>query len=116
MYGLDLSNRFHRVFSITSDKFGIDPLRDKLIPYIVAITEYKNHEVLQDERGSPDLISFREYNSEDFWWHILTYNGICSYRDLVEGTTIKIPNFGALVAITNDVVSDDPNSTHIVEL
>ena len=111
MYELDLNRKFYRVFAVVAYKHGIDPLQDKVVPALLAIDSYDTHEVTQDERGSPDLISLRHYDSEDFSWHILAYNGICSYRDVVEGTTLKIPNLGDIVAITNDYTSDNPNQT-----
>ena len=118
MYSIDLDNRFYRVFATTIDKHGIDPLLDRVAPKLREITVYKTHDVTQDERGSPDLISLREYGSEDFWWHILAYNGICSYRDVVEGITLKIPNLGDVVAITNDNTSDNPdqNAENIITI
>lgn len=116
MYEINLENRYFRVLSIVSDTYGIDPLLDRIVPQILKISSYRNHEVVQDERGAPDLISFREYGTEDFWWHILAYNGICRYNDLVEGNTIKIPDMGAIIAITNDTVSDVPiDNNHIVQ-
>ena len=102
MYEFNASNRFHRVYAITTDKYGIDPLCDKVTPKLLLIQNYTNHEVTQDERGAPDLISLREYDTEDFWWHIMTYNGICRFRDIIEGKTLKIPTLGAIVSITND--------------
>ena len=112
MYELNTENRFHRVFAIVTDKFGIDPLLDKVTPSLLAITSFINHDISQDERGSPDLISLREYGSEDFWWHIMAYNGICRFRDIVEGQTIKIPLLGAIVSLTNDA-SVESSSTGI---
>ncbi len=106
MYELNLSNRFYRVLAITTDQYGIDPLLDKITPKILKIPTYYNHDVSQDERGSPDLISFREYGVEDYWWHLMTYNGICRVKDIVEGVTLRIPDYGSLVSITNDTVSD----------
>ena len=108
-YELELDKKFYRVFSVITDKHGIDPLQDRVVPAILSITSYTVHEVTQDERGSPDLISLREYGTEDFWWHILTYNGICSYKDITEGVSLKIPQFGALIAATNDSTSDRAN-------
>ena len=102
MYELNTENRFHRVFAVVSDQYGIDPLLDKVTPKLLGITAYTNHEVRQDERGAPDLISLNEYGTEDFWWHIMTYNGICRFRDIVEGQTLKIPSLGAIVSLTND--------------
>ena len=108
MYDLNMNNKFYRVFAITVDKYGIDPLQDKMTGKIAAISTYTNHEVKQDERGAPDLISEREYNTEDFWWHIMTYNGICRFRDIVEGMTLKIPELGQIVNITNDTLTNAP--------
>lgn len=117
MYTIDLDNRFYRVFSSTMDKLGIDPMLDRVVPHLRNIEVYTNHSVTQDERGSPDLISFRQYGTEDFWWHILAFNGICSYRDIVEGLTLKIPDIGAIVSITNDNTTDIvENSDHIISL
>ena len=109
MYNLNLNNKFHRVFAITVDKHGIDPLLDKVVPRLRSITSYTNYEVKQDERGAPDLISFRAYGTEDFWWHIMAYNGICRFRDIVQGTTLKIPTLGALITITHDATSEKAN-------
>lgn len=119
MYELSLDNKFYRAYAIVVDKYGIDPLQDKIVPSIMKINVYKNHEVTQDERGSPDLISMREYGTEDFWWHILTFNGICRFRDVVEGMTLRIPAMGALVSLTNDAVSDraNPNrGTNLIQI
>jgi hypothetical protein len=111
MYKIDMDNRFYRVFSITVDDYGIDPYLDKIVPKLQDIIAFTRHEVTQDERGAPDLISFREYESEEYWWHIMAYNGICRFRSIVEGMTIKIPDIGALIAITNDTVTDVPPAT-----
>lgn len=110
MYNINFNNKFFRTYAITTDAYGIDPLLDRIVPKLLQVTLYTNHEVLQDERGAADLISLREYNSEDFWWHILAYNGICRFRDIVEGMTLKIPDFGAIVAITNNVVVNEQTS------
>lgn len=112
MYEVDTENKFHRVFAITVDKYGIDPLLDKIAPKLQYITAYSNHTVRQEERGSPDLISFREYETEDYWWHIMSYNGICRFRDIVEGMTLKIPNLGAIISLTNDSLSELPQDSN----
>ena len=104
MYSVDWNNKFFRAYAVTTDKLGIDPLLDKIVPSILKIKYYTNHEVTQEERGAADLISLREYGSEDFWWHIMTYNGICRFRDIVEGLTLKIPDIGAITAVTNQIL------------
>jgi hypothetical protein len=105
----DLTSKYQRVFAVTPDKYGVDALRDKLIPYINNIKNYTMHRILQDERGAPDLISEREYNSDEFWWIIMAYNGISSYRKLVEGMTIRIPSLTEVVSIVTEN-SIRPNS------
>lgn len=92
-------SKYLRVFSVEVDEFGIDPIRDKLVPEIAKIKSYTVHEVTQDERGAPDLISLREYGTDEFWWMILAYNGIGSFKKIVEGTRIRIPSQTALIAL-----------------
>lgn len=105
----DLNSKYQRVHSVTSDKFGVDPLRDRLIPLINRIQSYDTHQIQQDERGAPDLIAERRYGSDEFWWIILAFNGISSYRKLVEGMTIRIPNISNVVSIVTEN-SIRPNS------
>lgn len=95
----DLTSKTLRVFNVTIDKYGIDPLLDKAIPEILKITNYKVHDITQDERGSPDLISLREYGTEDYWWVIMAYNGVGSYKTIIEGLSLKIPLFSQVVSV-----------------
>jgi hypothetical protein len=95
----DMTSKYQRVFSVISDVYGIDPIRDTLIPEIMKITKFSLHDVTQDERGSPDLISIREYGEDSMWWMLLAYNGIGSYKQIVEGLSLKIPDFASLIAI-----------------
>lgn len=115
-YVVDFNNRFFRIYSVTVDKYGIDPLRDKIVPKLNEVTSYSNHAVTQEERGAPDLISFREYGSEDYWWHIMAYNGICRFRDIVEGMTLRIPTLGSIVAVTNEVQLAQPSGSNIATI
>lgn len=110
-YNVNFNNKFFRIYTVTIDKYGIDPLLDKLIPRLMDIRAYSNHAVVMDERGAPDLISLREYGSEDYWWHIMAFNGVCRFRDLVEGITLKIPDLGSLIAVTNDVLLSNNNAS-----
>lgn len=95
----DIASKYQRFFSIKSDAYGIDPLLDRLVPLIQAIQAYSIHEILQDERASPDLISINAYGSDEFWWMIMAYNGVGSYTALTEGRTIKIPDYASLISI-----------------
>lgn len=98
----NLASKYQRLFAIVSDRYGVDPLRDRIIPEINKIPTYSLHEVLQEERGAPDLISLREYNTDEFWWILLAYNGISSYRTLVEGKVIKIPDMGSIISVVTE--------------
>lgn len=98
----NFTSKYQRVFAIQSDRYGVDPLRDRLIPLINKIQNYTLHAITQDERAAPDLISIREYNTDEFWWIILAFNGISSYRNLVEGSNLKIPNMSEVVTIVTE--------------
>ena len=93
-----LDSKYNRVYAITPDAYGVDPLLDKVVPSIQQITTHSLHEITADERGAPDLISLNVYGSIDYWWIILCYNGIGSYRTLTEGTTLKIPDLSSVIA------------------
>lgn len=108
-YQVNYNSRFFRVHAIITDAYGIDPLKDVVVPKLLKITSYRNHSVTVAERGAPDAISYNEYGTEDYWWHIMAYNGICRYSDIVEGTTVKIPDLGSIITVTNDALS--PSST-----
>ncbi len=96
-----LSSKYQRVYSVIFDSYGIDPILDTLVPEILKIQTYTFHTVVQDERGAPDLISLREYGTDELWWMMLAYNGIGSYKDIVEGTVLMIPNYAALIRVTS---------------
>ena len=94
---------FLRGEAVVYDKHGIDPLLDKIVPKLRSITRFSYHEVQHSEKGAPDLISFSVYGREDFWWHIMAYNGICRWSSIVEGMILKIPEFGSIIDINNRV-------------
>jgi len=46
-----------------------------------------------DEVGQPDLISYRIYNTEKYWWIICLVNQIQNpFVDMTEGSIIQLPN------------------------
>lgn len=97
-----LDSNYDRWFSVTPDQYGIDPLKDRVIPLLSQVTTYTPHIVSQSERGSPDLIALRRYGTEKLWWIILAYNGIASYKDIIEGITLKIPSLNSVVAVMTE--------------
>jgi len=108
-YVVNYNNKFFRVHAVTVDKWGIDPLMDQVIPRLMQIPTYTNHAVTADERGAPDLISLREYSTEDYWWHIMAYNGIGRYQSIVEGMTLRIPELSSIISVTNDASLSNRN-------
>lgn len=103
----DFSSKYLRFYAVTSDVYGIDPLLDKVVPELMKISVYSTHEVTQDERGAPDLISLREYGTDELWWIVMQYNGIGSYKRIVEGITLKIPQHASVIsAITHNTIRE----------
>lgn len=98
----NFDNRFLRAYSCRIDPLGIDPLQDVIAQKVLTINEYTTHTVTQDERAAPDLISWREYKTTDFWWHIIAYNELISYREIVEGLVLRIPKMANIIALTTD--------------
>ena len=96
---MDLSSKHLRSYGLTTDRFGVDPLLDKVVPRLLGIQTFTTYVVRQDERAAPDMISFRNYGIQDLWWHILLYNGISIYKDIVEGLVLKIPEYASIISI-----------------
>lgn len=113
MMALDTDNRYLRAYALQTDQWGVDPLQDKLAFKISQIKSFSYHTVTQDERGAPDLISYREYGFHDLWWHILTFNRVFSYRQVVEGMVLKIPSIADIQSLTTDAVMRQGQATTI---
>lgn len=112
-----LDSKYARLYSVKQDQYGIDPLGDKTLPKLLQIQTYRNHIVTQDERGSPDLIALREYGNQQLWWIIMGYNGIASYKDIVEGTNLRIPTYGSVVTvITENAVSGGNRPQRVITI
>lgn len=105
MLHADLSSRFLRAYSVVTDAYGCDPLRNEFIKRLLKIERYTTYEVTQADRGAPDLVSFNVYGEEDLWWHIMAYNAIVSYKEIVEGMTLKIPDYASIISLmgTTDI-------------
>lgn len=46
----------------------------------------------------PDLLSWDIYNSVDYWWVLLLYNGINRVKDLTIGKVISYPSLDSLAS------------------
>jgi len=111
-----MDSKFKRVFSIGVDEYGIDPLLDKTLPLIAKIQTYKNHVVTDEEAGAPDLISMREYQTEDLWWVIMAYNGIFAYNDIVKGVNLKIPLITDITSIITAAAIRPNTTTRVITI
>ena len=49
------------------------------------------------EEYRPDLTSYRAYNTVDYWWLIMEFNGIFDIYDYKSGTNIRIPGVDKLI-------------------
>ena len=101
----EFNNRLLRAFACKVDSLGVDPLQDAIALRLLGITAFSTHQVTQDERAAPDLISFREYGTTNYWWHIIAYNQLISFREIVEGVVLKIPSQTEILSITTDVAT-----------
>ena len=98
---MNFDSKYLRAFSIVSDEYGEDPLLDRVLNKLDTIVAYTTHRVSQEERGSPDLIASNSYGEgrENLYWVILAFNGIYSYKDILEGTNLKIPDYQSVIAL-----------------
>lgn len=93
--------------SITTDRYGIDPLLDKSVYYLSQIKSFKQHTVAQQERGRPDYISWINYRTVELWWVILEYNKMTSYLQIIEGIIIRIPDYSEVISILNQTTINE---------
>lgn len=68
-----------------------DPLTSSFLLEINDLPEQGNYKVrTEDER--PENISFYIFGDAQFWWILLVYNNILSYRDLASGQVLRFPS------------------------
>lgn len=103
-------SRYNREYAIVTDEYGIDPLEDNMYSRVQSIVLYSMYEVQQHERMAIDLISINAYGTDEFWWHIMAYNGITRVAQIVEGLNLRIPNKSDLVAMTSDISASNGKS------
>lgn len=78
--------------SVVVDIHGIDPLLDKAYPNILKVEDFEYHQISEEEEERPDLISYRNFGSVDYWWVLLVYNKMTRVENLKKGLIIKIPS------------------------
>jgi len=70
----------------------VDPLQHTLGLFRMN-RPYQLHVVTAEEEGRPDLISYRYYDTVEYWWLICVANDIqCPFLELYAGRELKIPS------------------------
>ena len=65
--------------SMTKDGFDFGPERILVVRAI--------------DVGRPDVLSYRAYGTQNYWWFLMWYNNITDiWNDLVEGLILKYPD------------------------
>ncbi len=50
------------------------------------------HVVTKNEECRPDIVSYKLYGTQNYWWFIMLFNGYCDiWNDLTENQIIKYP-------------------------
>ena len=84
----------------------VDMLKTKL-PFM-KIKNYTTFTVPQYCLSRPDLISYINYDTVDFWWLIMQYNGIIDpHSEICIGTVLKIPSLSEYYQFYN--VNSEPD-------
>ena len=83
--------RFYKKTTV-NDVNEIDFLWNTLSSFVMKHTR-GYYRIKGDEVGQPDLISYRIYGTEKYWWLICLVNKIENpLEDMVEGSIIQLPN------------------------
>ena len=68
-----------------------DPITSDFLLSISKIKTVGTYRV-EGEDARPDLISYELFNSEQYWWILMFYNGIVRVDALTNGTVLKVPD------------------------
>ena len=72
--------------------------------------QYGFHTVTEEDLGQPDGIAYRYYEDSNWWWLIMSYNGIINpMTDLKLGQRLKIPNLQQSKLFLQSVITDAKN-------
>ena len=74
---------------------GHDPLTSALFNEVQNL-ELGGRYTVQGEDERPDLLSFRIFDTTDYWWIIMLYNSFISPSDIKTGEQVVFPKLTAL--------------------
>ena len=75
-----------------------DPLTSQFLYSLKELTSAGQVTVTVEEYR-PDLLSFRVYDSCQYWWILLAYNDIVDVRDLIAGRILLYPSVSDIESI-----------------
>lgn len=79
-------------FTPYSDEDGVDPLIDPTLNAVISIPVYSIIEITQQDQGRPELLSYKYFDTTDYYRELMAYNGITDVRDIKVGMSFKIPD------------------------
>ena len=95
MFFINLSvksdERFDLAKFLSFEDNRFDPLDSFFLREIPKLTSRGQYAV-QNEVQRPDLVSFRFYNTTEYWWIIMTFNDLLSVTELTAGKVLDIPS------------------------
>lgn len=68
-----------------------DPLTSEFFDRLLKLKPSGVYTVSSEEHN-PALVSFRVYENTQYWWILLYYNRLTSYRDILVGDTVQYPS------------------------
>lgn len=106
---LDTKERFDpALFLRYTDNY--DPLTSEFLRQLKSLPVNGRFSI-QSEESRPDLVSFRIYGNNQFWWILMMYNSIISIEDLQIGQLLSYPSLGSLEALYFSLKSKERAST-----
>jgi hypothetical protein len=92
---LETTERYDAIKFFNFDEDNIESLDSYFNLMIPKLSEIGSLTITNEE-GRPDLISYKLYNSTQYWWIILIYNHILDIQELKTGYTIKYPSLNSI--------------------
>lgn len=77
---------------------------NRVVPMFFKFTELPTseddsyHKVTKIDRYRPDLISYKYYETVDYWWVVLLANSIFDPFDIKPGTVLRIPSKSVVIS------------------
>jgi hypothetical protein len=87
---------YNRNSFINFDANGNDPLSDKLLCKLQALSTRNTHIVQKMDEYRPDKLAAKLFGDSQLYWVILEFNKLLSFSEITSGRTLKIPDMNEL--------------------